>query len=153
MSGLRMMIGADHAGYALKEEIRAYLKERGETVEDCGTDSLESVDYPDFGRQVAEAVSTGKVSLGILICGTGIGMSIVANKFPGVRGALVQDLFSARMAREHTDANILIMGARIVGPDLARRIVETWLDAPFAGDRHQRRIDKITDLEREKATS
>jgi ribose 5-phosphate isomerase B len=153
MSGIRIAIGADHAGYALKEEIKSYLEGRGESVEDCGTDSHESVDYPDFGRRVAEAVSSGKVPQGILICGTGIGMSIVANKFPGVRGALVQDLFSARMAREHTDANLLIMGARVVGPELARRLVGTWLDARFVGDRHQRRIDKITDLEREKATT
>lgn len=149
MSGHRIAMGSDHAGYELKEEIKAFLKDRGEVVEDYGVDSPKSVDYPDYGRKVAEAVSAGNPSLGILICGTGIGMSIVANKFPGVRGALVQDLYSARMAREHTDANLLILGARVVSPDLARRLVATWLDAEFQGERHQRRLEKIAEMERE----
>lgn len=149
MSGHRIAMGSDHAGYELKEEIKAFLKDRGEVVEDYGADSPESVDYPDYGRKVAEAVSAGNPPLGILICGTGIGMSIVANKFSGVRGALVQDLYSARMAREHTDANLLILGARVVSPDLARRLVATWLDAEFQGERHQRRLEKIAELERE----
>ncbi|MFQ5912538.1 MAG: ribose 5-phosphate isomerase B [Nitrospinota bacterium] len=153
MSGHRVAVGADHAGFDLKEEIKSFLDERGEIVEDYGTDSRDSVDYPDYGRRVAEAVSAGRVPFGILTCGTGIGMSIVANKHPGVRAALVQDLYSARMAREHVDANLLILGARVTRPDLARQFVEMWLDAEFQGDRHQRRINKIAELDKEKATS
>ncbi len=146
-------MGSDHAGFDLKEEIKSFLEERGEIVEDLGTGSRESVDYPDYGRRVAETVSTGEAPLGILICATGIGMSIVANKFPGVRGALVGDLYSARMAREHTDANLLILGARVVQPELARELVQTWLEAEFQGERHQRRIDKIAELEKENGAS
>jgi ribose 5-phosphate isomerase B len=115
-----------------------------------GTFNKDAVDYPDFGILVAEKISRGELEKGILICGTGIGMSIVANKFPGVRAALANDLYSSRFSREHTDANILVIGGRIVGKDLAKEIVKVWLDTPFAGGRHKRRLEKIEALEREK---
>ena len=149
MRNSRIAIGSDHAGFELKERIKQFLKERGESVIDYGGDSCEPNDYPDSGQKVAKSVACGKDGLGILICGTGIGMSIVANKFPGVRAALVQDQFSAQMAREHTDANLLVLGARIVNSELVPKLVEIWLDSEFQGERHQRRIDKISQLERE----
>ena len=142
-------VGSDHGGFGLKTAIKELLRERGITVEDLGTDNGNSVDYPDFGEKVAREVSAGKFEKGILICGTGIGMSIVANKFPGVRAALVTDPFMARMAKEHNNANILVLGERVLAASEAREIVATWLDATFEGGRHQGRLDKIASLEKE----
>jgi RpiB/LacA/LacB family sugar-phosphate isomerase len=141
-------IGADHGGLELKEALVAELRGRGEEVVDVGTDGPASVDYPDFGRDVAERVSRGDVARGVLICTNGIGMSIVANKFPGVRAALVGDATAARMAREHNDANILALGARITAREAAIEILETWLGAKFQEGRHARRVDKIVALDR-----
>jgi len=142
-------VGSDHGGFGLKTAVKELLIERGFTVEDFGTDNGNSVDYPDFGEKVAREVSAGKFEKGILICGTGIGMSIVANKFPGVRAALVTDPFMARMAKEHNNANILVLGERVLAESEAREIVATWLDAAFEGGRHQGRLDKIASLEKE----
>ncbi len=152
LSGRRMQIGlaCDHGGFELKEELKAFLRSVGTEPVDMGTFSEDSVDYPDFGILLAEKISRGELKKGILICGTGIGMSIVANKFRGVRAALANDLFSSRFSREHTDANILVIGGRVVGRELAKEIVRVWLDTPFAGGRHQRRIDKIEMLEKQK---
>jgi ribose 5-phosphate isomerase B len=141
-------IASDHAGRELKEDIKAFLSERAIESVDMGTDGDESVDYPDYGIPVAEGVSSAKFEKGILICGTGIGMSIVANKFPGVRAALVSDLYSTRMAKEHNDANILVIGGRVVGKGLAREMVRVWLESTFEGGRHQRRLDKISGIEK-----
>lgn len=144
----KIAIASDHAGRELKEDIKAFLKE-SEIVNtvDMGSNGDESVDYPDYGIPVAEKVSKGELEKGILICGTGIGMSIVANKFPNVRAALVNDVYSARMAKEHNNANILVIGGRIAGKGLAREMVRTWLATKFEGGRHQRRLDKIRDIE------
>jgi ribose 5-phosphate isomerase B len=142
-------VGSDHGGFSLKTAVKELLLERGINVEDLGTDNGNSVDYPDFGEKVAREVSAGKAEKGILICGTGIGMSIVANKFPGVRAALVTDPFMAQMAKEHNNANILVLGERVLAESEAREIVATWLDATFEGGRHQGRLDKIASLEKE----
>ncbi len=147
---MKIGLASDHGGFELKEELKAFLKSLGVEPIDMGTFNEESVDYPDFGILVAEKVSRGELERGILICGTGIGMSIVANKFTGIRAALVNDLYSSRCAREHNDANILIIGGRIVGKELAKEIVKVWLETPFAGGRHKRRLEKIEALEREK---
>ncbi len=144
-----MVIASDHGGLELKNAIKRCLVSRGLSVRDFGTDNGDSVDYPDFGEKVARAVSGGEAERGILICGTGIGMSIVANKFPGVRAALVNDPFTARMAKEHNNANVLVMGGRVITPEVACRLVEIWLDSQFEGDRHQRRLDKISRIEDE----
>lgn len=144
-----MVIASDHGGLELKDAIKQCLESRGLSVRDFGTDNGDSVDYPDFGEKVARAVSSGEAERGILICGTGIGMSIVANKFPGVRAALVNDPFTARMAKEHNNANVLVMGGRVITPEIACRLVEIWLDSEFEGDRHQRRLDKISRIEDE----
>ena len=141
-------IGSDHAGLELKLEIISILKTLGCEHIDYGTDTPQSVDYPDFGEKVSEAVSSGKVERGILICGTGIGMSIVANKFPNIRAALCNDLFSARMSRLHNDANILVLGGRIIGKDLAKEIVLTWMKTDFEGGRHGNRLAKINLIEK-----
>ena len=138
-----LMIGVDHAGVELKEFLLNTLSERGIRWEDIGTFGAESVDYPDFAFKVAQAVSSGRASLGLLICGTGIGMSIAANRVSGVRAALCNDLYTARMARAHNNANILTMGSRVVGPGLALSIVETFLETPFEKGRHLRRIKKL----------
>ena len=143
----RIAIGADHAGFAVKEAIKRHLEQAGYTVEDVGTFSEESVDYPDFARTVAERVAGGKENLGVLVCGTGIGVAIAANKVPGIRAAVAHDKMTARLAREHNDANVLTLGARVVEPSQAVEIVKEFLDAQFAGGRHQRRVDKITDME------
>ncbi|MEW6115833.1 MAG: ribose 5-phosphate isomerase B [Nitrospirota bacterium] len=140
---MRIAIGSDHAGLELKLEIISVLKGLGHECTDYGTDTPQSVDYPDFGEKVSEAVSSGTVERGILICGTGIGMSIVANKFANVRAALCNELFSAKMSRLHNDANILVLGGRIIGKDLAKEIVRTWLTTPFEGGRHDNRLKKI----------
>lgn len=144
---MKIAIGCDHAGLALKEDILPLLKDQGIEVIDCGTNSNASVDYPDFGEKVSTLVSSGETERGILICGTGVGMSMVANKFPNVRAALCNDLFTARMSRLHNDANILVMGGRVIGKDLATEIVRVWLATGFEGDRHLRRINKIKRLE------
>jgi len=142
-----IIIGSDHGGLALKTALNSYLKRRGYEVADAGTNGDASVDYPDFGQKVAETVIAGEAELGILICGTGIGMSITANKFPGIRAALVTDVFMARMAKEHNNANILVLGGRVLDEQKACDLVGAWLDATFEGGRHQGRLDKITVLE------
>jgi ribose 5-phosphate isomerase B len=144
---MKIGIGCDHAGLELKNEILTLLKDLGFECVDFGTNSLRSVDYPDFGEKVSEAVSSGGVERGILICGTGIGMSIVANKFPHVRASLCNELFTAKMSRLHNDANILVLGGRIVGKDLAKEIVRTWISTPFEGQRHCLRLKKINLIE------
>ncbi len=140
-------LGADHAGYGLKEALKSWLINHGYQVLDLGTHSTESVDYPDYAALVAEAVADHKVERGLLICGTGIGMSIAANKVPGVRAALCADLYTARMSREHNDANVLVLGGRLMGADMAADILLAWLETPFAGGRHARRVEKIADVE------
>lgn len=140
---MKIAIGSDHAGFELKEYVKGILLERHETVTDVGTNSTESVDYADFGLKVAELVSQGEVEKGILVCGTGIGMSIIANKVKGVRASLISDLYTAIQSRRHLDANILVLGGRVTGKGLAEEIVKAWLDTPFEGGRHQKRIDKI----------
>lgn len=140
-------IGSDHGGLQLKDAVRNYLVGRGLTVDDLGTNNEDSVDYPDFGARVAQAVSSQTIAKGILICGTGIGMSITANKFPGIRAALVWDDFTAQMAKEHNDANILVLGGRVLSAADACRMVGIWLDTDFAGGRHQGRLDKIAQIE------
>ncbi len=141
-------IGSDHGGYELKEAIKKHLEERGIEYKDFGTFSEESVDYPDYAREVAEAVASGQFEKGILLCGTGVGISIAANKVPGIRAANVSDAFSARYSKEHNNANVLCMGGRVVGPGLATLLVDEWLDAEFQGGRHQKRIDKISEIEK-----
>ncbi len=143
-----IIIGSDHGGLALKTALNSYLNRRGFKVTDAGTDSDSSVDYPDFGQKVAESVIAGEADLGILICGTGIGMSIAANKIPGIRAALVTDVFMARMAKEHNNANVLVLGGRVLDEQKACDLVGAWLDASFEGGRHQSRLDKITALEK-----
>jgi len=143
----KIIIGCDHAAYVLKEKVKAYLLDRGFAVEDVGTDSEKSIDYPDFGIKVASIVSRGDFEKGILICGTGLGMSMVANRFPHVRAALCGDIFAAMMSRRHNDANILVMGARVIGDMLAMEVVKTWLETPFDGGRHQNRLDKFDQID------
>jgi ribose 5-phosphate isomerase B len=142
-------IGSDHGGVELKDDLVAWLRSRGTEVRDCGTHGDESVDYPDFGREVSLRVAQGEAERGILICSSGIGMSIAANKFPRVRAALVTDLDGARRSREHNDANILVLGGAKTEKTMAREILETWLETPFGRGRHQRRVDKIAQIERE----
>lgn len=136
-------MGSDHAGYNLKEEIKTYLQEKGHTIVDCGTDSTESCDYPVFGRAAAEVVREEEAERAIVICGSGIGISISANKVPGIRCALCSEPLSAELSRRHNNANALAMGARLTGSDMAKRIVDVFLSTEFEGGRHQRRIDKI----------
>ena len=143
----KIAIGSDHAGFGLKEEILGLLKGLDIDIVDCGTNTTESVDYPDFGARVSELVSSGEAERGILVCGTGLGMSMVANKYPNVRAALCNDLFSAKMSRLHNDANILVMGGRVIGKDLAAEIVKVWLITPFEGERHLKRLNKIKKIE------
>lgn len=144
---MKIAIGCDHGGYELKEEIKKYIESKGAEVVDFGTHSTESVDYPEYGLKVAEAVSQNETNYGILICGTGLGMSYVANKVKGIRCAVVSDVFSAEMSKLHNNANVLAMGARVVGLGLAIKIVDTWLGAEFEGGRHNRRVDMITAVE------
>jgi ribose 5-phosphate isomerase B len=144
-----IVIASDHGGLELKEEIKGLLSETGVSCQDLGPCDGTSVDYPDFGELVARQVSEGSAQLGILVCGTGIGMSIVANKFPGVRAALATDVFMATMAKEHNNANILVLGGRVIDGATARAMVTAWLDTEFAGGRHQARLDKIAALESE----
>jgi ribose 5-phosphate isomerase B len=145
----KIAIGSDHAGFGLKEDVLGLLKGLDAEIIDCGTNSPESVDYPDFGARVSELVSSGEVERGILICGTGLGMSMVANKYPHVRAALCNDLFSAKMSRMHNDANILVLGGRVIGKDLAAEILKVWLNTPFEGGRHLKRLQKINVIEEE----
>jgi len=144
---MKLAIGADHGGFELKKEIVALLNKIG-TIEvvDYGTSGPDSVDYPDFGAKVSEAVSNGVVDRGILICGTGIGMSIVANRYPKIRAALCHDHFTAKMSRQHNDANVLVMGERVIGKGVACEIVQTWIETPFEGGRHQLRLEKISKI-------
>jgi ribose 5-phosphate isomerase B len=144
----RIALGADHAGFRAKEMIKRFLQGAGYGVDDVGTHSEESVDYPDFARAVGERVSAEKDSLGILVCGTGIGVSIAANKVEGIRAALAHDSLTARRAREHNDANVLALGGKIVGDDEVVAIVQEFLNAQFAGGRHQRRVEKINEMDR-----
>jgi len=139
----RIALASDHAGFELKEALRDELKGLGHDVLDLGTSSLDSVDYPDFGRKAAEAVAAGEATAGVVVCGTGIGISIAANRVPGARTALCHDTTTARLSREHNDANILALGARVIGTETARDCVRTFLETPFAGGRHQRRVDKL----------
>ena len=139
----RIVIGSDHAAFDLKEKIKAFLIQNAVEVEDMGPFGPGSVDYPDFGMKVARKVSTGECPEGILLCGTGLGMSMVANRFPGVRAALCAEPFSAAMSRQHNNANILVMGARVIGEAMALEIVRVWLETPFEGGRHQARLDKF----------
>ena len=144
-----ILIGSDHGGFDLKEKIKKFLIEKKIEVEDIGTKINESVDYPDYGIKVAKLVSEGKAKRGILVCGTGIGMSIVANKFPKIRATLCSDTYSAKMSREHNDSNILILGGRIIEDEKALEIVKIWLETPFEGGRHKRRLEKIDELEKQ----
>lgn len=142
-------IGCDHGGYSLKLHVIDYLEKKGFEYKDFGCHDTASVDYPDYAMPVAEAVASGEAEKGIIICGTGIGVSIVANKVPGVRAALCSDCFSAQATREHNDSNVLTFGERVIGPGLAVKIVDIWLNTPFSGDpRHMRRIEKITQAEK-----
>jgi ribose 5-phosphate isomerase B len=145
---LRIAIGSDHGGYQLKEEIKKALLEKKYEIKDFGTHSTDSCDYPDIALPLAQAVAAGEFDKGILICGTGIGISIAANKVPGIRAALCHDTFSARASREHNDANILALGERVIGKGLALEIVDVWLASEFSGGRHQKRVDKIAAIEK-----
>lgn len=141
MSTSNIIIGCDHGAYQLKNILKSQLEKDGFKVEDVGVSGPESVDYPNIGMEVASRVSKGEFSRGMLLCGTGLGMSMVANRYPHVRAALCNDLFSAKLSREHNDANILVLGGRILGDILALEILKAWLETPYEGDRHQRRLD------------
>jgi ribose 5-phosphate isomerase B len=145
----RIVIGSDHAGFPLKEIIRKYLQAAGYSVDDQGTSSEESVDYSDYGKAVGERVTSQQADLGIAVCGSRIGISIAANKIPGIRAALAHDAITARLAREHNDANVLALGGRIVTPEAAVEMVQTFLTTAYLGGRHQRRVDKIKQIERD----
>jgi ribose 5-phosphate isomerase B len=146
---MKIALGSDHGGYSLKQSLIPFLQERDIQVADAGTNNSEdSVDYPDFAERVALLVSHGEADAGILVCGTGIGISIAANKVPGIRAALVTDVFMARMAKEHNNANVLVLGGRVLDEQKACDLVGAWLDASFEGGRHQGRLDKITELEK-----
>src|SRR5215467_10959805 len=145
----RIAIGSDHAGFPVKETIRKYLESAGYAVSDLGTSSVESVDYPDYGKAIGERVISKQADLGIAVCGSGIGISIAANKVPGIRAALAHDANTARLAREHNDANVLALGGRIVTGEAAIEMVQVFLTTAYLGGRHQRRLDKITAIEQE----
>ncbi len=147
--GDRVAIGADHGGYGLKEALAAHLRDRGVEVEDCGTHSSEAVDYPDIAHAVARQVASGACRWGVIVDGAGIGSCMAANKVPGIRAALCYDLSSARNSREHNHANVLTLGAGLIGAGLARQIVDAWLETPWGSGRHARRVELITRLERE----
>ncbi len=146
---MKVIISGDHAGMTLRNEVKSVLDELGFTYEDVGADCKTSVDYPDYAFPAAERVANGEFDRGIFVCGTGIGISISANKVEGIRCALVHDVFSAKATRQHNDSNILAMGERVIGPGLAREIVQTWLTTEFEGGRHLDRIDKISLYEKE----
>ncbi len=145
---MKVAIGSDHAGFDLKEEIIRYLKANKIAVDDLGCHSKDAVDYPDYAKEVAQTVSKGKAESGILICGTGIGMSIAANKVAGVRAALVHDPFGAKMSREHNNANVLVLGARVIDKEKLTPILKEWFAATFEGGRHERRVGKINKLDK-----
>jgi ribose 5-phosphate isomerase B len=142
---VKIIVGADHAGRDLKNHIRRALKRLGHEVVDVGTMSAEAVDYPDYAREVAQAVQAGQFDRGVLVCGTGLGMCIAANRFPGVRAAAPRTEFEAALSRRHNDANVLCLGGRVQTPQLAESVMRAWLEADFDGGRHQRRVDKLTD--------
>ncbi|KZD09845.1 ribose 5-phosphate isomerase B [Oceanibaculum pacificum] len=139
----RIAIASDHGGFALKSALKAYLVDRGHEVLDLGADSTESVDYPDFGNKLAAAISQGEAARGVVICGTGIGISIAVNRHAGLRAALCHDVTTARLSREHNDANVLALGARVVGEEVAKDCLAAFLDTPFAGGRHAPRVAKL----------
>jgi len=143
----KIAIASDHGGFELKETVIAHLLNDGWEIDDLGPNNEDSVDYPDYGIKLAEIIANKKVERGIVICGTGVGMSIVVNRFPGIRGTLCSDIYTAKMSREHNDSNILIMGGRVIGRGLASEIVDTWLNTAFEGGRHQRRLDKINEID------
>lgn len=143
MSKPTVALAADHAGFELKNLLREELKAQGYDILDLGTNSSDSVDYPDFGRQLGETVASGKAKIGVAVCGSGIGISIAANRIPGCRAALVHDITTARLSRQHNDANVLALGARLIGTDTARDCLKAFLETPFEGGRHQRRVDKL----------
>lgn len=140
---VKIALGSDHAGFALKEKVREYLVSKGYDVKDHGPRSAESVDYPDYAEKVAERVAAREATYGVLVCGTGLGMAISANKVPGIRATPCADTLSARLAREHNDANVLTLGGRLLDEATAQKILDTWLSTPFAGGRHERRVQKI----------
>lgn len=144
---MKIALASDHAGYELKEDIKRFLQESAHEVIDVGTFDKEPVDYPDFGRPAANLVARGEVQVGILVCGTGVGMCVVANKTKGVRAVLVSDVYVAAQSRRHVNANCLVLGGQVIGKGLAREIVRVWLETPFDGGRHARRIEKIRELE------
>ena len=143
---MRIALSADHAGFAMKDDLAAWLREQGHNVTDLGTNSADSVDYPDYGARLARVVASGEVDRGIAVCGSGIGIAIAINRFAGCRCAHVSEPLSAELARTHNDANVLALGARLVGPDMARACVSAFLGADFAGGRHQRRVDQLSNL-------
>jgi ribose 5-phosphate isomerase B len=147
---MKIALGADHAGFELKEKLRRYLEQRGIAVDDRGTKSPESVDYPDYAQLVSEDVIHERADFGILVCGSGIGMSIAANKVPGIRAVNAHDETEAHLAREHNNANVLTLGGRFLDESAAQRIIDKWLSTPFAGGRHAQRVDKIAAMERGK---
>ncbi|SEO23241.1 ribose 5-phosphate isomerase B [Amphibacillus marinus] len=144
---MKVVMASDHGGYQLANEIEAFLQDLGATVTHLGSKGADSVDYSDYGIPAAEKVANGEFDRGIVICGTGIGMSIAANKVKGIRCALVHDVYTARVTREHNNSNMLAMGARVIGVDLAKEIVKTWIKSDFEGGRHQRRIEKVANYE------
>lgn len=148
---MKVAIGSDHAGFRLKQFLTRTLTEMDITYDDLGTFDEQSVDYPDYGRKVASAVASGAYDKGVLVCGTGLGMCITANKVAGVRAVTVHDVFSARMSRAHNDANVLTMGERIVGEGIAADVLKTWLTTEFEGGRHAKRVDKMMEIERDHA--
>ncbi|MBS4538336.1 ribose 5-phosphate isomerase B [Clostridium sp. D2Q-11] len=145
---MKIAIGSDHGGFELKEELKKHLEDRGIECKDFGTYSEDSVDYPDFGKKVSEAVANGELDKGIVVCGTGIGISIACNKVKGIRCALCSDTYSAKMASMHNNANVIALGGRVIGKDLAKEIVDSYLNAEFEGGRHERRVNKIMDIEK-----
>ena len=143
----KIAIASDHGGFYLKKSVIAHLENDSWEIDDLGPSNEDSVDYPDYGIKIAESIISENVERGIVICGTGVGMSIVVNRFPGIRGTLCSDVYIAKMCREHNDSNILIMGGRVIGEGLAFEIVDTWLSTAFEGGRHQRRLDKINEID------
>ncbi|MDU3804722.1 MAG: ribose 5-phosphate isomerase B [Finegoldia magna] len=146
---MKVAIAADHGGFELKDSMVEYIKSLGNEVVDLGTNSADSVDYPDYAKKVCEEIQQGNSDFGILICGTGIGMSLAANKFEGIRAACVSDVYSAKMSRNHNNANVLCIGARVIGDEVAKLIIKTFLENEFEAGRHQRRVDKIMAFEKE----
>lgn len=143
MSKETIVIASDHAGFDMKQELAELLRGKGFEVLDLGTDGPESVDYPDFGKALGEAIASGKAERGVLVCGSGIGISIAVNRNPAVRAALCHDVTTARLSRQHNDANVIALGARLIGPETAAQCLNAFLDTPFEGGRHQRRVDKL----------